>query len=144
MERPVKDAPYYTGFHPRWLRTRVSTFWWLERASYLAFILRELSSVFVAWFVIDLLLLVRAVGQGPESYGGFLAWSAHPVVLALNVVALVFVVFHALTWFRLAPQAMVVRLRGRRVPGVFIAASNYAAWVVASAIVIWLLIGGGS
>ena len=35
-----------------------------ERGSYLAFILRELSSIFVAWFVVYLLLLVRAVEPG--------------------------------------------------------------------------------
>jgi len=140
----VSTGPHYTGFHPRWLRTRVSTYWWLQRASYLAFILRELSSVFVAWFVIYLLLLVRAVGQGTADYRGFIEWSAQPVVLALNVLALVFVTFHALTWFKLAPQALVLRVRGRRVPGVLIAASNYAAWVVVSAIVVWLLIRGAS
>ena len=45
-------------------------------------------------------------------------------------------------WFNLAPQAMPVRLRGTRIPGSWIAASNYAAWAVASALVAWLLLGG--
>jgi hypothetical protein len=34
---------------------------------------------------------------------------------------------------------MPVRLRGTRIPGSWIAASNYAAWAVASALVAWLL-----
>ena len=51
-----------------------------------------------------------------------------------------FVAFHAVTWFNLAPQAMVVRLRGKRVPGVWIAAANYAAWAVVSALVAWLVL----
>lgn len=140
----MSDVPRYTSFHPRWLRTRVSTYWWLERRSYLAFILRELSSVFVAWFVIYLLLLVRAVARGSDGYQTFLEWSGHPLVLALNVVALVFVVFHAITWFNLAPQALAVRVRGKRVPGLLIAVSNYVVWAVASALVIWLLVGGAS
>ena len=63
----------------------------------------------------------------------FLNWSRNPFVLLLNVVALVLVVFHAVTWFNLAPKAMVVRWRGQRVPGFWIAASNYAAWVAVSA-----------
>jgi fumarate reductase subunit C len=140
----MSDGPQYTTFHPRWLRTRVSTYWWLERGSYLVFILRELSSIFVAWFVVYLLLLVGAVGRGPESYRAFLEWSAGPIVLASNLVALVFIVFHAVTWFNLAPQAMAVRVRGRRVPGSVIAGSNYLAWTVASALVAWLVLGGGS
>ena len=41
----------YTEYHPRWLRRRPSTYWWLERRAYLSFITRELSSIFIAWFV---------------------------------------------------------------------------------------------
>jgi fumarate reductase subunit C len=58
------------------------------------------------------------------------------------VVTLAFVVFHAVTWFNLAPQAMAVRVGGRRVPGAWIAAANYLAWVAASALVGWLLLRG--
>jgi len=141
MSDAMPDAPVYTEYHPRWFRRRTSTYWWLERRSYLAFILRELSSVFVAWSVAYLLLLVRAVGRGDDAYRQFLARSGRPLVVLLNLVTLGFVVFHAVTWFNLAPQAMVVRLRGRRVPGALIAAANYAAWAVASALVAWLLLG---
>jgi fumarate reductase subunit C len=140
----MSDGSQYTPYHPRWLRTRVSTYWWLQRGAYFAFIVRELTSVFIAWFVIYLLLLVRAVARGADGYVRFLEWSARPVVLALNVVALCFIVYHTITWFNLAPQAIVVHIRGRRVPGVLIAAANYVAWIVASAAVAWLLIGAAS
>jgi fumarate reductase subunit C len=138
----MSERPGYTDYHPRWLRTRPSTYWWLERPAYLAFILRELSSIFIAWFVVYLLLLVRAVSLGDASYQRFLVWSLHPVVLVLNGVTLVFVLFHAVTWFNLAPKAMVVHFRGKRVPGSLISASNYAAWAAATAFVLWLLLGG--
>ena len=136
----MSQNPSYTEYHPRWIRTRVSTYWWLKRWSYFAFILREMSSVFVSWFVVYLLLLVRAVSQGDSSYQEFLSWSAHPVILFLNVVTLFFVIVHAITWFNLAPQAMVVHMRGKRVPGSLIAASNYLAWAVVSALVAWLVL----
>ena len=50
---------------------------------------------------------------------------------------------HALAW--LAEHegyrpAMVVHLRGRRVPGAWIAASNYGAWALVSALVAWLVL----
>ena len=131
----------YTEGHPRWLRTRVSTYWWLRRRSYLAFIGRELSSVFVAWFVVYLLRLIRAVAQGPSAYVRFLEWSAQPAVLLLNLVTLFFVVFHAITWFNLAPQAMVVRLRGERVPRSWIVGAHYAGWALLSALGAWLILG---
>ena len=64
----------------------------------------------------------------------------HPAVLALNAVAFAFLLLHAITWFNLAPQAMVVHVAGRRVPGWCIAASNYAALAVATAVVYGLLV----
>ena len=138
----MSEKALYTEYHPRWYRPRMSTWWWLKSGPYLAFILREVSSVFVAWFVIFLLLLVRRVSQGEAGYAHFLNWASRPSVVLLNFVSLCFVVYHAVTWFNLAPQAMVVRLGGQRVPGTWIAGSNYAAWVVVSALVAWIILGG--
>lgn len=132
----------YSEFHPRWYRVRISTWWWLKRVSSFMFIVRELSSLFVAWFVVFLLLLVFAVSRGDPAYREFLEWAGTPVMLVVNTVTLFFVLFHAVTWFHLAPQAMVVRVGGKRVPGALIAASNYAAWLAVSAFVTWIVLGG--
>jgi fumarate reductase subunit C len=126
---------------PRLYRPRVRLLWWLSRRSYLLFVLRELSSIFVAWTVVYLLLLVRAVGAGPWEYQRFLDWSARPWVVALNVVTLAFVLYHAVTFVNLTPQAMVVELRGRRVPPRLLAGSMYLAWLVVSAFLVWLVVG---
>jgi fumarate reductase subunit C len=37
---------------------------------------------------------------------------------------------------------MAVRIRGKRVPDLLISGSNYAAWLVISAVVAWFLLGG--
>jgi fumarate reductase subunit C len=63
-------------------------------------------------------------------------------VLLVNVSSLLLVGFHAVTWFNLAPQALVVRFGHTHLPGSFISASNYAAWVVVSAIVAWIIMRG--
>ena len=123
------------------LPPRVSTFWWLGKGSYFAFIVRELSSVFVAWFVVYLLLLVRAVSQGEAAYQQFLAWSATPLVLFVNIVSLLSVVYHAVTFFAAAPRAMVVKVGPNPVPGGLVLAGHYAGWVAASAAMCWLLLG---
>jgi fumarate reductase subunit C len=138
----MSQAPFYTEFHPRWHRTKVSTYWWLHRRSYLAFILRELSSVFIAWFVVFTLLQVRAVKGGPAAYRAFEAFAAHPLVIGVNVVSLFFIVFHAVTWFNLAPKAVVVHVGSRRLPGYWLAVANYAAWVAVSAGLVWFFFGG--
>ena len=132
----------YTEHHPRWYRTRVSTYWWLGNWPYLRFILRELSSVFIAWFVVMVMLQIRALSHGPEAYKEFQQWLRTPILIAFNSISFFFVLFHAITWFNLAPKAMVVRLRGKRVPDLMIAAPNYAAWLIVSALVAWLVLGG--
>jgi fumarate reductase subunit C len=130
----------YTEFRPRWYRTRVSTWWWMGRWSYLKFILREISSVFVAWFVVELLLALDALSSGRGEYSEFQDFLRNPAVVALNFVSLFFVVFHAVTWFNLAPKAMAVRFRGRRIPDLWIAGPNYLAWAAVSAAVAWFLL----
>jgi fumarate reductase subunit C len=118
----------------------VSVYWWLGEWHYLKFILRELSSVAVAMAVVEMLLLFRALGQGPEAYERYLSCMRNPWVVICNVVAMLFVLFHTITWFNLAPSAMPVRLGGKRVPDILVAAPSYVAWVVVSLIVGWLIL----
>ena len=127
---------------PKTFRIRLSTYWWLGRWSYLKFILRELSSVFVAWFVIMTLLQIRALQRGPADYMEFQEWLRSPILVGLNALSLLFVIFHAVTWFNLAPKAMAIRVGGKRVPSLLIAAPNYFAWLAISAAVAWLLLRG--
>nr|MCI0638509.1 hypothetical protein [Gemmataceae bacterium]MCI0737981.1 hypothetical protein [Gemmataceae bacterium] len=136
----MSETPIYTEYHPRWYRRRVSTYWWLERTSYLLFILRELSSAFIAWFVVFTLLGIRAVKLGPAAYQAYLAWAASPFLIILNLITLFFVVLHATTWFNLAPKAMVLHWRGRKVPGEWISYANYGAWAVASIVIALILL----
>ena len=120
-------------------RRTLSTWWWVRKPSYFMFVMRELSSIFVAWFVLYLLLLVAAVGRGDAAYQDFLDFAAHPIVVVVNVVALAFVVLHTVTWFSLTPKAMAARVRGRPVPPAAVIASQYVGLVAVSAFVVWLV-----
>ena len=136
----MSDQSTDKRFHARLYRPRISTWWWLKRWSSLVFMLRELSSLFVAWFVVFLLMLIAAVGRGEVAYQEFMSWAAPPGRVLVSLVGLLFVVFHSVTWFNLAPQAMVVRVRGKRVPGNVVAASNYGAWLMTSLLLAWIIL----
>jgi fumarate reductase subunit C len=138
----MSAGAHYTPYHPRWHRRRVSVWWWLESRSYTGFVLREISSLAVAFFAAVLVAQLRALARGPEAYARFAAALASPLMLAASLVAFLFVTFHAVTWFNLAPTAMVVRLRGKRVPDAVISGSNYLAWIVLSAAVAFILLRG--
>ena len=61
-------------------------------------------------------------------------------MIVLNIVSFVLLVFHAITFFDAAPQALVVHVGRTRVPGPLVLIGHYAAWVAASAVVVWLLV----
>ena len=123
----------------RLYRPRISTWWWTRKRTYFVFVMRELSSIFIAWLVVYLLLLVAAVGRGRTAYEDFLDFAANPAVVVLNVVAFAFVVLHTVTWFSLTPKAMDARLGSRPVPPAAVIASQYVGLVVVSALVVWLV-----
>ena len=137
----MSDPQVHPGYQHHVLPPRVSTFWWLGKGSYFAFIVRELSCVFVAWFVVYLLLLVSAVSQGEQAYQQLLAWSATPLILFVNIVSLLSVAFHAVTFFAAAPRAMIVKVGSNTVPGSLVLAGHYAGLAGVSAAVCWLLLG---
>ena len=59
----MRAEPSYTLYHPRWYRRRVSVWWWLQKRSYTGFVLRELTSIFVAFFA--------ALGTSEENANSF-------------------------------------------------------------------------
>ena len=132
MSTPVTRVPSY--------QRRMGVFWWVHKRSYFLFVMRELSSLFVAWFVIYLLMFIAAVGGGAEKYDAFLDRASSPLFLVVNAVALAFLVLHTITWFALTPQAMVLDLGGRRVPGVLIIAAQYVGLAAVSAFIYWLVV----
>ena len=131
---------YYKGY-PKLYFKRKPIFWWTKKWAHMRFILRELTSVAVAWFSLILIFMIRSLRNGPDEYARFERVMEHPLVMVINVVALVFLIYHSITWFNLAPKAMVIRIGTNKVPGMLIAGLNYVAWLIVSIAVVLLLIG---
>lgn len=135
-------TPRYTPYHPRWHRRRMPIFWWLGKASYMRFIVRELTSLAVAATAIELLVLMVVLDRGEAAFSRYLAWLARPGVLALHGVVLAGLLFHTVTWLNLAPKALVIDIGGRRLPDRVVAGAHYLAWAAASAAVVAYLLRG--
>ena len=133
--------PDYKEYHPKWYRRRIPLVWWKGNPAYIKFIVRELTSVCVAYVAIVLLVQVGLLARGVEAYNGFLSWLRSPVVIVIHIFVLLAVLFHTVTWLNLAPKALVVRLRGRRVPDSAILTGHYLAWLGASGLVVWIMLG---
>jgi fumarate reductase subunit C len=127
--------PQYRQFQPRAYQPKMSAYWYFDRWPYLKFMLRETSSVFVAWFAVVMLLQLNALISGAAAYANFQKWMATPVVFIVNVIAFVFICFHAVTWFMLVPRVMARQMLGKPTPDLMSAAPNFGIWLVASVIV---------
>ncbi len=138
----MDERAHYTQYHPRWYRRPMSAWWWVKNRAYVKFVLREVTSVFVALFAIQLVCLLQALAEGPDAYAELIERLRTPLMLTLNAVALAFVLFHTITWFNAAPAAVAARVRGKRVPAGIIIGSQYVAWVLLSGIVTWIFLRG--
>lgn len=134
----------YKPYHPKWHRRRMPIFWWLGKYTYTRFIARELTSLAVAYAAIVLLLEVWLLSRGEEAYTRFQELLQAPAVLAFHTLVLVVLLFHSVTWLGLAPRALVLRVKGRRIPDSAVAGAHYLAWIAASALVAWFLLGAAS
>ena len=123
----------------RLYRPRVSTWWWTRKRTYFVFVMRELSSIFVAWFVVYLLLFVYAVGRGEAAYQRFLDWASSPWVTVAE---------RRRAGLRAAAHGDLVRPHpagdggagaGQKVPAFHIIAGQYTGLVVVSGFVLWLV-----
>lgn len=131
--RPPRPGLYYPT---------LPTTWWLRQPSYFKFMLRELSAVFIAVFLVVLLVQVRRIGQGPEAYAAVLQALRSPGWILFHVVALGFAIFHSVTWFNLTGVVQVVRLGERQVPPRLVAGASFAAWGVVSLVLLWFFVRG--
>jgi fumarate reductase subunit C len=131
----------YSDFQPREYQRSISNLWWLERSNYLIFILREFSSVFIAYFLIVTLSQVHALARGPEHYAAFQHWMRHPKVIVVNIIAFAFLILHTITWSNLVPKAFFPRIHGHRVPEMATALPSYILWLVATIVVAAFILG---
>lgn len=116
--------------------------WWLRNANYFLFMLRELSSVFIALFLVVFLVQLHRLPEGPGAYAAYLETLRAPGWIAFHVVALAFALYHSVTWFNLSGVVQVVRLGERQVPPRLVAAASFALWVVVSIVLLWFLLRG--
>ena len=119
---------------PRELVRELPLDWWLRKPSYFLFMVRELTSVFVAGYAVLLIVMVWRA-ESEAAFSGFYEALQSPWVVALQLVALAAVIFHTVTWINLLPKVIVVWRGEQRIPGRVIAGTNYIAWIVISVVV---------
>ncbi len=113
--------------------------WWLQRKGWRWFIVRELTSVFVAAYALFLLCMAMQAGT-KEDFSVF--WDSLQTTgsILFHVAVFLMVTFHTITWFAAAPKALRIYRGEERVPEAIVAGGHFAAWIVVSIVVAWLVL----
>ena len=114
--------------------------WWLTKPSYFLFMLRELSSVFIAIFLIVYLCQIYQLTQGLDAYIAFARNLSSPGWVFFHLVALLFALYHSVTWFQSSAVVLQLRIGERLIPRPFVMALHVGAWAVVSVAVLILFL----
>src|SRR5262249_19305765 len=110
--------------------------WWLHNRHLALFMLRELSSLFVAGYSIFLIVMLYRFGQGDAAFHAFFETLRSPASIIIQLIVLVFVVFHTVTTVEASPVIMVLWRGEEKMNPAIIVGANYAAWLVASVLIL--------
>ena len=112
--------------------------WFTQRRSYRLFMVREATSVFLAGYLVYLIVWIYRIGQGPEGLATAIDSARHPLTVAMHILALVAALYHSITWFNLTPKIMPIYIGEDRVADFWAAIlMGYLPWLVVSAVVLW-------
>jgi len=130
MTAPGSDRPGL--YYPKMPST-----WWLRHPAYFRFMIRELSSVFIAIFLVVFLIQIHQLSRGPEAYAALVERLRSPGWIIFHVVALAFALYHSVTWFNLTAVVQIVRLGERQVPPRLVAGATFALWAAVSLVILF-------
>jgi fumarate reductase subunit C len=118
----------------------MSAAWWLKKQSYFLFMLRELSSVFIAIFLIVFLVQIYQLTRGPEAYAAFARKLSSPGWIIFNLITFLFALYHSITWFQSSAIVLPLRFGERQVPRNLFVALNVGALALVSLIILVLFL----
>ena len=113
--------------------------WWQTRPGWQSFMIREFTSLPIAIYC-GILIAMAASLRSPEDFHGFFQWLKTPTSMVLHAIALIYAVWHTVTWFAAAPKALRVFKKDEQVDPSLVAGGHFAAWIAVSAAVTYVVI----
>lgn len=112
--------------------------WFLSQPRYLRYMAREVTCAFIFVYSFVLVMGLKRLSEGAVPFDNFVSALQSPLSVVFHLVALVAAVYHSTSWFNVTPQAMPIQRGEEFVPGNIIVGAHYAAWAVASLIILAL------
>ena len=110
--------------------------WWTRRAHYFWYIVREFTALPMAVWLLWFLVEIQRAQNGPK---GYYPHSSTGFVI-FSVIVLLFALYHSVTFLSLAGVILHFRVLDRPIPSRLIVLSQFGLWLVASAVVAFVLV----
>jgi fumarate reductase subunit C len=123
----------------RTYRPSMGAGWWMRKSHYFWYMVRELTALPLALWLLWFLVEIQRAGRGASGY-----YSHHSTGFVIfSVICLLFALYHSITFLRLAGVILHFKVQGKPVPSRLVVASQFGIWLVASIVVGTVLIGFG-
>jgi len=116
------------------------TDWWMKQLFYSKYMIREGSSVLITLYSLILAWGLMRLSQGEVAFNAWMSSLESPWIIVLHLIALIFSLYHTITWFALAPKATDLWIKGKRVGEKVIVAGHYLAFIITSAFCLFIII----
>jgi fumarate reductase subunit C len=122
-------------YHPR-----LPANWWTKNQHYFLYMMRELTAVFAAAWVVAFLTQLPLMGGGPEAHQQWLDTVRSPGWIAFSLISLVFVLYHAYTAFTATGTLLYIRMGPKPVPGASLNSLMFIGWTLATIVIAFILV----
>src|SRR5579859_5103422 len=100
--RPTRAVGPAPGRYRPAERPGLPVAWWRGNPRYSVYMLRELSSVFLALWAVLFLAQLKRLRRSQEAYEVFVKGQGRPLWVAFHLTAFAFALLHSVTWLQLA------------------------------------------
>jgi fumarate reductase subunit C len=114
--------------------------WWMDNSFFRLYMLREATALFALLYCALLITGLYSLSQGETAWHAWLSALTHPVCITFHCLALAAVLYHTLTWFRLAPKIMVVRIGDWTLPQKSMLIGQWLGFAACSTILLFVLL----
>lgn len=124
-----------TLYHPR-----LPWNWWTKNQHYLLYMVRELTAVFAALWVVLFLVQIPQMAGGAEAHAQWLSMIRGPGWIIFSLVSMSFVLYHAYTAFTATDTLLYIRVGPKPVPGSSLNSLMFIGWTIATIVIAFILV----
>lgn len=118
--------------------------WWLRNQRYLLYMLREVTAVFAALWVVAFLFQfvvgLPPAGSPADAYNAWLNMIRSPGWVLFSLICLAFVLYHAYTSFSATGTLLYLRMGEKPVPGGSLNALMFLGWTAATIVLAFIVV----